>query len=79
MYRVKAVAEALDVSVATIYRAIESGKLDALKLGTGKGTLRVPGSAVNAYVDECGEAAYQAYVVEGVSAAASDEQAGEVA
>lgn len=72
MYRVKAVAEALDVSVATIYRAIESGKLDALKIGTGKGTLRITGTAANVYVSACAEAAYQAYVVEGVSAAASD-------
>lgn len=79
MYRVKAVAEALDVSVATIYRAIEAGKLEALKLGTGKGTLRIPGSAANSYVGECGEAAYRAYVIEGASAAASDAQVGEVA
>ncbi|MQA10535.1 MAG: helix-turn-helix domain-containing protein [Pseudonocardiaceae bacterium] len=53
MYRVRSVAEALDVSVATIYRAIESGKLDALKHGTGKGTLRVPGQAVNDYINSC--------------------------
>ena len=38
MYRVREVAEHCDVSVTTIYRAIESGQLDALKLGTGKGT-----------------------------------------
>lgn len=80
MYRVKAVAEALDVSATTIYRAIEAGKLDALKLGTGKGTVRVTGAAANAYVNACSEAAYQSYVVEGVSAAdAEGEQAGEVA
>ncbi|NIJ09897.1 excisionase family DNA binding protein [Saccharomonospora amisosensis] len=78
MYRVKAVAEALDVSATTIYRAIEAGKLDALKLG--KATLRVTGAAANAYVNACSEAAYQSYVVEGASAAdAEGEQAGEVA
>lgn len=53
MYRVKAVAEALDISLATVYRAIESGKLRALKLGAGNGTLRIPGEAVNAYLDSC--------------------------
>lgn len=79
MYRVKTVAEALDVSVATIYRAVEAGKLDALKLGTGKGTLRITGLAANAYVNACSEAAYQAYVVEGAPVAASDDEAGEVA
>lgn len=79
MYRVKAVAEALDVSVATIYRAIESGKLDALKIGTGKGTIRITGKAANIYVNACSGAAYQAYVVEGAPIAASDDVAGEVA
>lgn len=53
MYRVRAVAEALDVSVATIYRAVESGSLRALKLGTGKGALRITGEAVNAYIRTC--------------------------
>lgn len=56
VYRVKAVAQALDVSPATIYRAIESGSLDAYKLGTGKGTLRVRGAAINDYLRRCGSA-----------------------
>jgi excisionase family DNA binding protein len=72
VYRVKAVAEALDVSPATIYRAIESGALDAYKIGTGKGTLRIPGRSVNVYLSECGEAAYQAYVISGQSPAIDD-------
>jgi hypothetical protein len=45
------------VSVATIYRAIESGQLDALRLGT---AVQVPGWAVLAYTEACG----QAYVAE---------------
>lgn len=57
MYRVRAVAEMLDVSVATIYRAIESGALPALKVGTGKGALRVPAEAVREYVRACEQAA----------------------
>ena len=58
MYRVRDVAEHFDVSVATIYRAIEAGQLDALKLGTGKGTLRVTGAAVAAYARACTQTAY---------------------
>ena len=60
MYRVRDVAEGLDVSVATIYRAIESGVLPALKVGTGKGALRIPGVAVQAYMRACEQAARQA-------------------
>lgn len=56
MYRVKAVADMLDVSVATVYRAVESGQLDAYKLGTGKGTIRIPGEAVAAYLARCADA-----------------------
>src|SRR3954465_8616963 len=43
MYRVKAVAEMGDVSVSTVYRAIESGMLDALRIGT---AVLVPGPAL---------------------------------
>ncbi|MTD57816.1 helix-turn-helix domain-containing protein [Amycolatopsis sp. RM579] len=65
MYRVRAVAEALDVSVATIYRAIEAGKLNAFKIGTGKGALRIPGEAIPAYLDECANAACVAASADG--------------
>jgi excisionase family DNA binding protein len=75
MYRVKDVAEHFDVSVSTIYRAIESGQLDALKLGRGQGTLRVPGSAVLAYAETCGQAASEA---SGTGQAAGVESVGEV-
>jgi excisionase family DNA binding protein len=53
MYRVGEVAEHFNVSVSTIYRAIESGQLDALRLGT---AVRVPGWAVQAYTDACYDA-----------------------
>ncbi|KAA5836017.1 helix-turn-helix domain-containing protein [Saccharopolyspora hirsuta] len=84
VFRVKAVAEMFDVSVQTIYRAIESGELGALKLGTGKGALRVPGWALNAYVEACSLAAYETFVAGNQSAAeAADDaqgaQVGEVA
>jgi len=54
VYRVKAVAEMFDVSVATIYRAIETGQLNALKLGIGRGTIRVPQAALEAFARSCG-------------------------
>lgn len=73
LYRVKAVAEHFDVSVATIYRAIESGQLDALKLGTGRGTLRVPGYALRAFAEECAEAAHDHYVRAGTDPATDDD------
>ncbi|MBV9143437.1 MAG: helix-turn-helix domain-containing protein [Pseudonocardiales bacterium] len=53
-YRVAEVAEHFNVSVSTIYRVIESGQLDALRLGT---AVRVPGWAVRAYTDACYDAA----------------------
>ncbi len=57
LYRVRVVAGLLDVSVATVYRAVESGSLRALRVGMGKGALRVPGSAIAEYVQACERAA----------------------
>jgi excisionase family DNA binding protein len=68
LYRVRDVAEHFDVSVATIYRAIESGQLSALKLGTGTGTLRATGAAVIAYAELCMQAAYRCWFPDGGSA-----------
>jgi excisionase family DNA binding protein len=77
MYRVKAVAEMFDVSESTIYRAIESGKLDALKVAgiNKRGSLRIPASAIEAFRESCAEAAYQAFVVDGESAEGADPEA----
>ncbi|MGH3718310.1 MAG: helix-turn-helix domain-containing protein [Pseudonocardiaceae bacterium] len=61
LYRVRDVAGHFDVSVATIYRAIGSGALSALKLGTGTGTLRVSGAAVLAYAEACVQAAFRSW------------------
>jgi excisionase family DNA binding protein len=58
LYRVRDVAEHFGVSVATIYRAIGSGQLGAVRLGIGAGTLRVSGAAVAAYEQACERAAY---------------------
>lgn len=57
LYRVRSVAEALDVSVATIYRAVESGALRAERHGRGKGAVRIPGDAITAYRAACERAA----------------------
>ncbi|MFD8497531.1 helix-turn-helix domain-containing protein [Amycolatopsis sp. NPDC059657] len=53
LYRVRTVADGFDVSVATIYRAVESGALRAIRLGAGKGTVRIPGDALKEYVEAC--------------------------
>ncbi|RSN29206.1 DNA-binding protein [Amycolatopsis sp. WAC 04169] len=57
MYRVQAVAEACDVSAATIYRAVESGALRAKRMGTGKGAIRISGEAIEEYLAACESAA----------------------
>lgn len=57
LYRVKAVAESLDVSVATIYRAIETGALRAVRVGTSAGAVRIPGQAITEYMAACERAA----------------------
>jgi excisionase family DNA binding protein len=74
MYRVKAVAEMYDVSVSTIYRAIEAGQLDALRIGTGKGAIRIPDYALSAWEESC---VLEASEVD--SAAIAADQAEEVA
>ncbi|MBA2324884.1 MAG: helix-turn-helix domain-containing protein [Pseudonocardiales bacterium] len=73
MLRVKAVAEMFDVSPQTIYRAIESGKLDALKLGSGR-AVRIPEHALRAFVEGCSEAAYRSFVVGGESVASANQR-----
>lgn len=50
LYRVKDIAERWSVHPATVYRLVESGELPALRFGKGKGTLRISGEAINAYV-----------------------------
>jgi excisionase family DNA binding protein len=74
LYRVRDVAEHFDVSVATIYRAIESGQLTALKLGTGTGTFRVTGAAVVAYSEACVRAAFESWFPGGGSSDHADDQ-----
>jgi excisionase family DNA binding protein len=77
MYRVKAVAEMFDVSVATVYRAIESGRLAALRIGAGKGAVRIPEGALKPFVEACVAAAQQAPTGEVVDASGAGDMASE--
>jgi excisionase family DNA binding protein len=56
-YRVKAVADMLTVSPATVYRAVTSGALRAIRIGTGTGAgaIRISGEAITAYLAACGQ------------------------
>lgn len=49
-FRVAEVARILDVHQSTIYRDIEAGRLRALRVGTGKGALRILPDALDAYL-----------------------------
>lgn len=48
-FRVAEVAAMLDVHIATVYRDIEAGRLQALRVGSGKGALRIMPDALSAY------------------------------
>ena len=49
-FRVAQVAAMLDVHQATVYRDIEAGRLRALRVGAGKGSLRIMPEALDAYL-----------------------------
>lgn len=48
-YRVAEVASYFDVDVSTVYREIYAGHLKALRIGSGRGALRIPVSALAEY------------------------------
>jgi excisionase family DNA binding protein len=57
---VKQVAEALNLSIYTVYRKIQSGALEARRGGDG-GTIRVPAFSVEAYMQPaCSDAGRRA-------------------
>jgi excisionase family DNA binding protein len=47
--RVAEVAARLTVDDTTVYRQIKAGRLEAIRIGTGRGTLRVPAAALTKY------------------------------
>jgi excisionase family DNA binding protein len=51
MLTVKAVAERLSVSEATVYSLIESGKLRHHRIGMGRGTIRVTEEFLQEFLD----------------------------
>jgi len=72
VFRVRDLVNLLDVSPNTVYRAIRTGDLDAMKFGSGKGALRVSGTAVNVWLTSCMEASYRSFVEGGESPEAAD-------
>jgi excisionase family DNA binding protein len=53
-FRVKDIAAALRVDPSTVYAEIKAGRLDAYRVGQGRGTIRIPRAALRKYVDERG-------------------------
>lgn len=49
-FRVAEVATLLEVHRTTVYRAIDSGALGAVRLGQGRGGLRVPAPALDEFL-----------------------------
>lgn len=52
--RVKDIAAALRVDSTTVYREITAGRLEAYRVGSGRGTFRVSRTAFTAYLAERG-------------------------
>ena len=48
--KVKDIAAALRVDSTTVYREISSGQLAAYRVGTGRGTIRIPRAAFTQYL-----------------------------
>jgi excisionase family DNA binding protein len=49
LFTVKTVAAMFRVSPATVYRLVESGELPALRIGRGKGAVRITDVAISTY------------------------------
>jgi excisionase family DNA binding protein len=52
--RVKDVAAVLGVDSSTVYREIAGGRLKAYRVGTGRGTFRIPHGAFRSYLQARG-------------------------
>ncbi|MFE0470531.1 helix-turn-helix domain-containing protein [Streptomyces sp. NPDC058947] len=52
--RVQEVAIALRVDRATVYREIAAGRLDSYRVGSGRGTIRIPRSSFTQYLADRG-------------------------
>jgi excisionase family DNA binding protein len=49
LFRVAEIAARLTVDDTTVYRQIKAGRLEAIRIGTGRGTLRVPAESLAKY------------------------------
>lgn len=67
MFRVKAVAGILDVHISTVYRLIESKHLGSVRIGFGKGAIRIPEQALNDYLKSLGMAPLSDDAAEGAA------------
>ncbi|MBP2341096.1 excisionase family DNA binding protein [Saccharothrix coeruleofusca] len=52
-------AKELDVHPSTVYRAISDGRLPALRIGNGRGTLRLQRTDCDEYRKACQQAAHR--------------------
>jgi len=51
LYKVSEIAELFRVSERTVYNWIDWGYMRAIKVGEGRGTIRVPEDAVNEFIE----------------------------
>ncbi|MDI6865787.1 helix-turn-helix domain-containing protein [Thermodesulfovibrio yellowstonii] len=51
LYKVSEVAELFRVSERTVYNWIDWGYMRAIKVGEGRGTIRVPEEAINEFIE----------------------------
>lgn len=51
LYKVSEIAELFRVSERTVYNWIDWGYMRAIKIGEGRGTIRVPEDAVNEFIE----------------------------
>jgi excisionase family DNA binding protein len=61
VYRVSELAALLKVDINVIYRDVASGRIDAYRVGKGRGTIRIPEAALRGYkanaITDTGQAA----------------------
>lgn len=60
VHRVNDIAARLDVHRTTVYRAIKAGELTAIRVGHGRGALRITAEALAAWLSDCQRAAIHA-------------------
>jgi excisionase family DNA binding protein len=58
-FRVAEVAARFGVNETTVYRQIKAGRLKAIRIGTGRGTVRVPAEALAEYEESITAAAVE--------------------